>query len=424
MAVTHIVATPDPAAAAAAHNGADRLGVALFHPGEPSLPGLGSNLPMQFHRGLPRPVPQAAWDFLSIALAVFAADRFVIRAVGEDGWTRVTSVTVAVQDPVRWSAVSDRLAAALRFLTGDIWTLRFIGGGAKPIQFQGQLIHDRDAVCLSSGGLDSLLGALALLDQGRKPKLISQASPKEATPQKALAHFIGLGDHRLNANVFERWRPAYEPSTRGRSIIFFAYGVAAAAALGLSEVSVPENGLIAINPPLTPRRLGSLSTRTTHPHLMAELNAILADVGLNIRLANPFEGMTKGEMLAAAAPKHADLATLAGASYSCGKGKRKNGQCGRCVPCLIRRASFMAGGIPDQTKRYVDDITRSRRNDDVMAARLAVAKASRLDDAAFERWVREAGPLPGDPVRRKAIVRAVKAGIGELSNYLGSIRWR
>lgn len=424
MAVTRILATPDPAKALAAHNGADRLGVALFHNGDPTLPGLGANLPMQFRFGLPRPVPQLAWDFLSIALAAFAADRFVVRAAGEDGWTRVMDVTIAVQDPITWNRVADRLAAALRFLTGDIWSLHFIAGGAEPLAFQGELLHDRDAVCLFSGGLDSLLGALMLIDQGRSPKLISQASPKEVTPQKTLAHLIGLGDHRLNANVFERWRPPYEPSTRGRSIIFFGYGVAAAAALGLSEVIVPENGLIAINPPLTPRRLGSLSTRTTHPHLMEELNGILADVGLNVRLVNPFEGMTKGKMLANAKPKHANLSTLAGGSYSCGKGKRKNGQCGRCVPCLIRRASFQAGGVEDETKKYVDDITRSRRNDDVMAARLAVAKASRLDENAFERWVRQAGPLPDDPVRRKAIVMAVKDGIEELSDYLGSIQWR
>ncbi len=422
MAITRILATPDPAAAAAAHNGSDRLGVALFHAGEPRLPGLGASLPMQFRKQLPQPVPQLAWDFLSIALAAFAADRFVLRSDGDDGWTRVLDVTIAVQNPATWTQVGPQLAAALRFLTGDIWSLRFIAGGGQPIAFQGDLIHDRDTVCLFSGGLDSLLGALSLLDQGGRPKLISQASQKEVTPQKYLANHLGLLEHRLNANVYERWRPPYEGSTRGRSLIFFAYGVAAAAALNLPEVLVPENGLIAINPPLTPRRLGSLSTRTTHPHLLSELNDILSEVGLDVRLRNPFEGMTKGAMLAQS--NHPKLAYLAGLSYSCGKGKRKNGQCGRCVPCLIRRASFHASRVPDQTAPYKDKIELSRRNDDVMAARLAVAKASRLDDAAFERWVRQSGPLPADAIRRMTIVSAVKDGLGELSSYLGTIPWR
>lgn len=422
MVMTRIFATPDPAAATAAHNGNSDLGLALFHAGEPSLPGLGATLPMQFRKQLSRPVPQLAWDFLSIALAAFAADRFVLRSDGDDGWTRMLDVTVAVQNPTTWAQVASQLEAALRFLTGDIWSLRFISGGATPIAFQGDLIHDRDTVCLFSGGLDSFLGALSLLNKGHKPKLISQASQKEVKPQKTLAHHLNVSEHRLNANVYERWRSPYEGSTRGRSLIFFAYGVAAAAALNLPEVLVPENGLIAINPPLTPRRLGSLSTRTTHPHLLAELNDIFSKVGLNVRLRNPFEGMTKGAMLAQAS--HPELAHLAGLSYSCGKGKRKNGQCGRCVPCLIRRASFHASGIPDQSAPYKDRIDLSRRNDDVMAARLAVAKASRLDDDAFERWVMQSGPLPADPVRRNSIVSAVKDGIGELSDYLGTIAWR
>lgn len=422
MVTTRILATPNPALATAAHNGNRDLGIALFHRGDSSLPGLGATLPLQFRKQLSRPVPQMAWDFLSIALAAFAADRFVLRSNGDDGWTRVLHVTVAVQNPTTWSQVSAQLEGALRFLTGDIWSLHFTGGGASPMAFQGDLIHDRDTICLFSGGLDSLLGALSLLNQGHKPKLISQASQKEVTPQNTLAQHLNVSEHRLSANVYERWRSPYEGSTRGRSLIFFAYGVASAAALDLPEVLVPENGLIAINPPLTPRRLGSLSTRTTHPHLLAELNDIFSKVGLNVRLRNPFEGMTKGVMLAQAS--HPKLAYLAGLSYSCGKGKRKNGQCGRCVPCLIRRASFHASGVPDQSAPYKDRIELSRRNDDVMAARLAVAKASRLDDEAFERWVMQSGPLPLDPLRRKSIVSSVKDGIGELSDYLETIAWR
>jgi hypothetical protein len=66
-----------------------------------------------------------------------------------------------------------------------------------------------------------------------------------------------------------------ERSQRARSIIFFAYGVLAATALKRYHDGQPvtlyvcENGFIAINPSLTTARLGSLSTRTTHPALRA-----------------------------------------------------------------------------------------------------------------------------------------------------------
>ncbi|MXE16511.1 DNA-binding protein, partial [Escherichia coli] len=57
---------------------------------------------------------------------------------------------------------------------------------------------------------------------------------------------------------------------RTRSLNFLA--LAAVGACAVQEISqqekidffVPENGFISLNAPLTPRRIGSLSTRTTH----------------------------------------------------------------------------------------------------------------------------------------------------------------
>ncbi|MFX4393007.1 hypothetical protein ABTA65_20265, partial [Acinetobacter baumannii] len=60
---------------------------------------------------------------------------------------------------------------------------------------------------------------------------------------------------------------------RTRSFNFIAFGALIATALSKNHFSnkiiklyIPENGLISINPPLTPRRIGALSTRTTHPY--------------------------------------------------------------------------------------------------------------------------------------------------------------
>jgi hypothetical protein len=420
MVGKRVIATPDAARAASVHGG-DTIGVALYHTGTASLPGLGGNLRAQVIHQLPAPPSEVAWDFLSVALAVFAADRFVLRTDSEDGWTRLISLDVSVQDPVRWRSQAVRLAGALRFLTGDIWSLTFSGGGDEPPNFQPRLT-DRDTISLFSGGLDSLLGALKLLEIGKRPLLISQGSPKEITPQQYLASMIGLADHRFEGRVNEHWRQPYEGSTRGRSIIFFAYGILAASALNQTEIIVPENGLIAINPPLTPRRLGSLSTRTTHPYFLTELGAILQNTGLNVTLTNIFEGKSKGEMLAEC--PHPQIASLASNSYSCGKGKRQNGQCGRCVPCLIRRASFHTASIADPASRYFADITRSKRHDDVMAARIAIARRHTQSREEFERWVASSGPLPLDASRRTAIFRAVSAGLNEVESFLGNIQWR
>lgn len=420
MVGTHLFATPD-VRAAASWQGAGRLGVALFHNGSPQLPGLASSLRESVRRDLPSPPSQISWDFLSIALGVFAADRFTLRSRAEDGWTRIIHLRVAVSDPTPWKRLEGRLASTFRFLTGDVWTVEVVGGGSVAPIFPSKL-SDRNEICLFSGGLDSLLGAIRLQELGRSPLLVSQGSPKEIGPQERLAQALGLASYRFDGRVNERWKAPYEPSTRGRSILFFAYGALAASACGLRTVHVPENGLIAINAPLTRRRIGSLSTRTTHPHFLSELNAIWTDSGLNVQLHNMFEAQTKGEMLNEC--NHPDIEALAARSYSCGKGKRLNKQCGRCVPCLIRRASIKEAGLRDLTKYHCDDIGLAPDHDDVLAARISTARVLNLADDAFERWVMQAGPLPVDPNRRSNLVQVVKRGVTEISMYLNDVRWR
>jgi hypothetical protein len=417
---TRVVATPIEKDAVAAHAKANTIGVGLYIGGTEALPGLGNHLRDSVEKYLPKPPSEVSWDFLSIALGVFAADRFVLRANAEDGWTRVVMLDVAVSNPEPWQLQIGKLEAALRFLTGDIWNVTLRDGGTPPPQFSPKLT-DRDAICLFSGGLDSLLGAMKLVDDGRLPFLVSQGSPKEIQPQDNLSQAIKLGDYRFVGRVNERWAIPYEGSTRGRSIIFFAYGVLAASAHDLDELFIPENGLIAINPPFTPRRLGSLSTRTTHPFFLAELEAILKGAGIDIRLTNMFEGMTKGEMLKNC--KHPDIEKLASYSYSCGKGKRLNGQCGRCVPCLIRRASFDASGVADKSA-YKTNIEKSKKNDDVMAARIATARAKKASETELARWSMRSGPLPADPLRRKKIIGAVSRGLVELGDFLERVKWR
>lgn len=418
--MTRVIATPDPAIAAA-KNDVGSVGVALYHPGASSLAGLGANLPGAALKQLPSAPSNTAWDFLNIALAVFAADRFVPRRDAEDAWTRVIHLDVALHHPEPWMQQVPRLAAALRFLTGDIWTVRLRPGGKAAPAKQGSF-HDRDCVCLFSGGMDSLLGAISLLNEGRQPLLVSQGSPKEISPQKYLAQQIGMDAHRFEGRVSERWRTPYEPSTRARSILFFAYGVVCASALRVGEVIVPENALIAINPPFTRRRTGSLSTRTTHPHFLSELSAILSGAGLDIAIRNPFAAKTKGEMLAEA--HFPNLQSLVSNSYSCGKGKRINAQCGRCVPCLIRRASFASAGVEDLTNYKWSNLSLIPTADDVLATRTAVARHDRMKSIRdVERWTAMAGPLPADIQLRREIVEAVGRGVDELKQLLSNFQW-
>jgi 7-cyano-7-deazaguanine synthase in queuosine biosynthesis len=414
VVIARVLASSNPGRASAAREEGG-LGFALYHIGRPELAGIGHTL-LDEVRKLHEAPTLRAWDFLSIALAVFGADRFIPRGPSPDGWTRVISLEVEVVEPEPWSAQAVPLAAALRFLTGDIWHVNFRSGGQRPPEFP-RSVTDRDCACLFSGGLDSLIGAADLIADGRRPILVSQASPKEGGIQKNLAARIGLQQHRFEGRVTERARAPYEPSSRSRSMVFFAYGALAAPRVG-GELFVPENGLISINPPLTRRRVGSLSTRTTHPYFISSMQTVFDSAGLGVTLVNPYQCKTKGEMLDECA--NPIVAEIAAASYSCGKGKRLNKHCGRCVPCLIRRAAFLKAGLADLTDYAADDLARNAANDDVYAVRLAVAALAHRDVA---RWAAEAGPLSVDAEWRKAEVDVVRRGLQELRDLMCGIAW-
>ena len=205
-------------------------------------------------------------------------------------------------------------------------------------------------------------------------------------------------------------------------MLFIGYGAMAASTIAQgfapSELIIPENGLISINAPLTLRHIGSLSTRTTHPHFISSLQRILDSVNLGVRLVDPYSLKTKGEMLIEC--QNRTVEGLASASYSCGKGKRLNQQCGRCVPCLIRRASFHAARLEDLTEYWADDLSSHATNEDVASARFAAGSLVHRDVAA---WAAEAGPLPHDLARRNSYVDVVRRGTEELRAFFATVRW-
>jgi len=417
MVISRITATPDTekAAAARARGG---LGISLYDIGTPTLPGLGRQLLDSVFQLSAMP-SQVSWDFLSFALAVFAADRFVMRRDSPDGWTRVISLEVDLFDPNPWRQATRSLAALLRFLTGDIWYITFNEGGLPVPGFDPSLT-DRDCVCLFSGGMDSFIGAGNLVQSGRRPVLASQASPKEIQTQQYLAERIGLADHRFDGRARERFAPPYEPSSRGRSLLFIAYGLLAATSLRSNkgkaiELFIPENGFISMNPPLTLRRLGSLSTRTTHPFFIASLQGIIKKVGMNVILSNPYAGSTKGEMIADT--KNPTVLKYLRWSYSCGKGKRINMHCGRCVPCLIRRAAFHRADMADKTGYAVDKLAAQSGNDDVFSMRYAIDRYR----ASALRWAHSSGPIPS--VESKVRKEVVRRGLNEMRTFLASVKW-
>ncbi len=369
-----------------------------------------------------------AWDFLSIALSVVTADLAGRRSGSPDGWTREFELTVAVADPAFWNTQASALERALKFLSTDRWRLSFVDGGLQPVPPRDAVRPLEDCVVLLSGGLDSLIGAIDLSTSGRKPLAVSHVVRGDKEKQESFAAAIGGGLRRLGLNHNASAPGVEEASQRARSLIFIAFGVLTATALkvyhegGDAPLYMCENGFIAINPPLTGARLGSLSTRTAHPEFLNRIRDVLAAAGLRVPLINPYEHQTKGEMLR----RCTDLATLktyAAESASCGRFRVYNYKhCGRCVPCQVRRASFLAWGIPDTTQYVFEALGKNDGDhanfDDVRSVALAVAEVAA---DGLDAWLGPALAYPrmGDTAPLKTLVQNGLAELAALHKQYG-----
>lgn len=373
--------------------GDDALRVVLFgQPNDQTQASAGDAVAHTI-RGLHLDPAPRAWDLLSIALSVVTADFAELRNRSPDGWTREFELDIAVDEPEFWNDQSDALMEALRFLTTDRWTLRFHSNGARPPVNQAVVRPTEDCVVLLSGGLDSLVGAIDLVAVGHTPYAVSQTVRGDAEKQSDFASCIGDGLSHVQLNHNATSPGVQETSQRARSLVFLVFGVLAATSLqcyhdgGNVPLFVCENGFIAINPPLTGGRLGSLSTRTAHPEFLGQIQGVLDAADIHVHIENPYAERTKGEMLRECRDQEI-LSSEAVRSTSCGRFQRFNYRhCGRCIPCQVRRAAFLAwGGDRDSTDYVFEAIGLQNEEhalfDDVrsVAMALAAVRVDGLDD--------------------------------------------
>lgn len=300
------------------------------------------------------------FDFLRICLAINSADQVCDRSHSPDGWTRQIELVVSLCDPQKWEVVKEELIKLLRKLTGDFWSLSFIQSSKEfkwDTPHKSKLKPYEDATCVSllSGGMDSLIGAIDLSEKGEKPLFVSQVVKGDTQKQIQYAKALKSIDRHFQWSHATRLRSRGERSSRARSIVFYAFALVASELLNSTttkKIIVPENGFISLNIPLNLGRFGSLSTKTTHPIVLENLQNIWERVGLDVQLVNPYQFMTKGEMVKNCKnPKL--LKRYVSTTTSCSRYLTYGYKhCGRCVPCLVRRAAFKAGGITDKTKEY------------------------------------------------------------------------
>ncbi len=395
-------------------------------------------------------------DLMVLAAHVHAADMRISRAEqSQDSWTREIRLVVPVSDPTRWGAAAPTLKKSLDFLTGDRWT---IGFRVRPRRFEtiaqqappSLISPPFDSLSLFSGGLDSLIGAIDLLEEGATPLLVSHFG--ESATSDAQGKLLSKLKSHYNKSTFEQLkvRVAFkkglvagvkqENSTRGRSFLFFALGAFAGTGLGRRfTLRAPENGLIALNVPLDPLRLGSNSTRTTHPYYIARWNALLGKLGIDGFVVNPYWNKTKGEM-ARECRNVGLLHELATSAISCAHpanarhlGVKGRGieHCGYCLPCLIRRAALMAawGTGNDATTYTVPDLsaqpldTRASTGKQVRSFQYAIERLKGKPQLA-NLLIHKPGSLADQAAHLDELADVYRRGLGEVARLIDGVESR
>ena len=259
-----------------------------------------------------------AIDMLYLSLAVFAADRLILRENGEDAWCREIELFMPVLCIEKWNDCQLLVERMLNFLTGDRWKICFRKRELTEIEMKARKKYGKVAeknskitkICMFSGGLDSCIGALNLLCDtkdisnlvfvshygGGKGTIEYQEMLKDAFIRR-----FGLDESYFIQNfasVITSKKVRKEDTTRSRSFMFFSHAIAYASAMGKDvELIIPENGLISLNIPLAYTRTGTSSTRTTHPYYMKMLQKLITELGIAVTIKNPYQFKTKGEMI-------------------------------------------------------------------------------------------------------------------------------
>lgn len=369
-------------------------------------------------------------DLIRLASMVLAADCATSRGskkAVDNGWSwrRSFRFVVPVHEPEFWNQIKVRrlLQDTVGFLSDDLYRFEFVPGDdlsdAGP-QFlppgNGRTFQPWDhidEVALFSGGMDSFTGAAeATLLHGRRVMLVTRRSAtKLVKVQRDLVADLrersrGGNPWHVELNVqmhasgrtFER-----DNHQRSRSFLFAAIAGAVASLVGLDRFRFYENGVIAVNIPISAQLTGAQATRTVHPRVVQGFSRLLSLLHERpFVVENPYQELTRrevGERLREAGA--ADLLKFTRSCASVRGATTQHPHCGVCSQCVDRRFSVRAAQLPESEEAYEVDLFRDALGDDHVLLPVGyVDTADRVREIEsgpvfLERYPEVATALPG-----------------------------
>lgn len=123
-------------------------------------------------------------------------------------------------------------------------------------------------------------------------------------------------------------------------MLYLALAIAKAHFNTSKNVFLYENGILSLNPELKNR----YTTKTTHPKTMFMYWSLLEKLNIDIKINHPFLFKTKGQITN---DMNEEFKKAIKHTFTCGQGRSHpershNGQCGICIPCVLRKISLAA----------------------------------------------------------------------------------
>ncbi|CAM4019580.1 hypothetical protein [Mesobacillus zeae] len=279
-------------------------------------------------------------DLVTVMAAIFREDVHTKKY----SKPRVIQLIIPVFNPVIWTSSVRKVEELTRWVSGDTFKFSFI---KTPFTFDGFMsrleLPSSNAVTLFSGGLDSFCGAFHNLANGIKSDYVGFINKgEERTKQEAVATFYkGIFDDTTEIILVEKpfqRKEYFVQSTR--SLLYLALSIAKAFFNKSNDVYLYENGILSLNPELKNR----YTTKTTHPRTIFLYHELLSGIGIALNIHHPFLFKTKGEIINSL---NLTFKKAIKKTFTCGQSRTNpernhHGQCGICIPCLLRKISLAA----------------------------------------------------------------------------------
>ncbi len=332
--------------------------------------------------------PTRIKDLLEIASYIYASDRMIDRGSPVSmeylKWARKFHYHIKVRDFKFWNKkeVRESLNEALKFVSGDYsYEFTFHAGGkdfgqasltdAEGFEFEKK---KNSHICLFSGGLDSLAGALKLLSEDKNLILISHSSNNlgvSRTQNEILKRIMIDYPDLVQPFKFSchlKGERAVEETQRSRIFLYTTIAFSLMSLASENSINIFENGITSINFSKRQDAMNARTSRTTHPKTLSLLQSFFTLVAeKDVEVRHPFLFYTKSDIFEVI--KENKKESYINSTLTCTKtflkfqNKSNASHCGRCSQCVDRRFAAFATGLEEFDAIYDMDISKDSIDD-------------------------------------------------------------